>query len=153
MYTKAQASAVKQKFWTSFGKYMQPVPSATGEKVNWVNYKTGIKGICFKMDANKDFAYISVEIFLHDKTLEHLYYKTFCNLAKQFEVVVGEGWEMKKDFITNDYKSVSTIYHEIQAVNVFKESDWPSIIEFLKKNMIALDAFWDLYKPAFELLS
>ncbi len=153
MYTKDEASLVRQKFWTAFGKYMQPVPSASGEKVNWINYKTGIKGIYFKMDANKDVAYVSVEIFLPDKTLEHQYCQTFRTLAKQFEELVGMGWEAKENFITNDGKSVSNIYIALQNVNIFKESDWPSIIAFLKKNMIALDAFWDLYKPAFELLA
>jgi Domain of unknown function (DUF4268) len=153
MYTKAEASAVKQKFWTSYGKYMQPVPSASGEKVNWINYKTGIKGIYFKMDANKDFAFISIEIFLPDKTLEHLYYQTFRNLAKQFVEVVGVGWEMKENVVTNDYKSVSIIYSELQNVNIFRESDWPNIIGFLKKNIILLDEFWNSYKPAFELLA
>jgi Domain of unknown function (DUF4268) len=153
MYTKAEASAVKQKFWTSYGKYMQPVPSASGEKVNWINYKTGIKGIYFKMDANKDFAFISIEIFLSNKTLEHLYYQTFRNLAKQFEEVVGGGWEMKENVVTNDYKSVSIIYSKLQNVNIFKESDWPNIIGFLKKNIILLDEFWNSYKPAFELLA
>jgi hypothetical protein len=153
MYTKAEASAIKQKFWTSFGKYMQPAPSASGEKVNWINYKTGIKGIYFKMDANKDFAYVSIEIFLPDKKLEDLYYQTFRTFTKQFEEVVGVGWEMNKGFLTNDHKYVSIIYTELQNVNIFKESDWPSIIGFLKKNIIALDAFWDAYKPAFELLA
>jgi Domain of unknown function (DUF4268) len=153
MYTKAEASAIKQKFWTSFGKYMQPVPSASGEKVNWINYKTGIKGIYFKMDANKDFAYVSIEIFLPDKKLEHLYYQTFRTFTKQLEEVVGVGWEMNKGFLTNNHKYVSIIYTELQNVNIFKESDWPSIIGFLKINIIALDAFWDSYKPAFELLA
>jgi hypothetical protein len=153
MYTKAEASAVKQKFWTSFGKYMQPVPSATGEKVNWINYKTGIKGIYFKMDAGKDFAHISIEIFLPNKELENLYYKTFRNFTKQFEKVVGAGWKVENDFITKDNKAISIIYTELHNVNIFKESDWPSIIAFLKKNMIALDSFWDMCKPAFELLT
>lgn len=153
MYTKAEASAVKQKFWTSFGKYMQPVPSATGEKVNWINYKTGIKGIYFKMDAGKDFAHISIEIFLPNKELENLYYETLRNFTKQFEKVVGAGWKVKNDFITKDDKSISIIYTELYNVNIFKESDWPSIIAFLKKNIIALDVFWDICKPAFELLT
>lgn len=153
MHTKAEASVVKQKFWTSFGKYMSPVPSASGEKVNWINYKTGIKGIFFKMDASKEAASICVEIFLPDKTLEHLYYQTFRSFVKQFEELVGTEWEMEENFISKDYKSVSIIYIELKSVNIFNESDWPSIISFLKTNMIGLDAFWDLYKPAFELIS
>ncbi len=153
MYTKAEASGVKQKFWTSFGKYMSPVPSASGEKVNWINYKTGIKGIFFKMDANKEVASIYVEIFLPDKIVEHLYYQTFRSFVKQFEEIAGNEWEMRENFISKDYKSVSIIYLELKNKNIFKESDWPSIIAFLKKNMIALDAFWNLYKPAFELIA
>ena len=153
MYTKAEASAIKQKFWTSFGKYMLPVPSASGEKVNWVNYKTGIKGIFFKMDASKDTAYVSIEISLTNIELQQQYFQSFRNLTKQFEKAVGAEWHMKEDFITDDYKQVSTIYIQLQSVNIFKESDWPSIIAFLKKNIIALDEFWELYKPAFELIT
>ena len=52
MYSKSEASQLKQEFWTSFGQYMSPVLSAEGEKLNWINYKTGEKDIFFKMKAN-----------------------------------------------------------------------------------------------------
>ena len=104
------------------------------------------------MDANKDFASIAVEIFLPDTALQNIYYQTFHNFTKQFEKLVGAEWVMEENFFTNDNKSVCMIYTELQHVNIFKETDWPVIIVFLKKNIIALDAFWNLYKPAFELL-
>jgi hypothetical protein len=152
MYTKAEASAVKQKFWTSFGKYMSPVPSANNEKINWVNYKTGIKGIFFKMDADKNAAYISIEISLPNIELQNLYVQTFRNFAKQFEEIVGLEWDLYGAANDDDARYTYVFRSAINGVNIFKESDWPTIIGFLKRNIIALDKFWDLYKPAFELL-
>ena len=41
MYTKQEAAQLRKEFWTAFGQYMKPVPTEDGEKVNWINYKTG----------------------------------------------------------------------------------------------------------------
>jgi hypothetical protein len=38
---------------------MKPVPSASGQPVNWINYKTGIRNIHFKMDADNTSAVIA----------------------------------------------------------------------------------------------
>ena len=85
MYSKAEASFLTQKFWTSFGTYMSPVPSASLEKVNWITYKTGIKGIIFKPNADKTSATVTVEIFLKDTMLQHQYFHTFTNFTAAFK--------------------------------------------------------------------
>ena len=152
MYTKAEASYIRQKFWTSFGMYMAPVPSATLEKVNWVNYKTGVKGISFKMDADKDSATVRIEIFLKDTMLQHQYFEIFNSFAAEFKKAAGQGWGFQKDLFQDNKGNVSLINIELKNVNVFKESDWPTIISFLKQHIVGLDNFWALYKPAFELI-
>ncbi|RZK28608.1 MAG: DUF4268 domain-containing protein, partial [Hymenobacter sp.] len=45
MYSKAEATQLRQAFWTTFGQYMAPVPSAEGWPTNWINYKTGLKHV------------------------------------------------------------------------------------------------------------
>lgn len=152
MYSVAEASFIKQKFWTSFGMYMSPVPSATLEKVNWVNYKTGIKGISFKMDAHKDSAVVTVEIFLKDTMLQHQYFETFNNFTSELKKIGVNNWNFQKDYFQENKGSVSFIVAELKNVNVFKEADWPTMISFLKQYMLGLDKFWASYKPAFELL-
>jgi hypothetical protein len=62
MYSKDQASQLKQQFWTTFGQYITPHPSAEGIKINWVNYKTGIKHLYFRMQAENRSASIAIEI-------------------------------------------------------------------------------------------
>ena len=152
MYSKAEASFITQKFWTSFGMYLSPVPSATLEKVNWVNYKTGIKGISFKMDAGKDLAVVTVEIFLKDTMLQHQYFEIFNNFASELKKIGVNKWVFQKDYFQENKGSVSIIVAELKNVNVFKEGDWPTMISFLKQYMLRLDKFWGSYKPAFELL-
>ena len=152
MYSKSEASLITQKFWTSFGMYLSPVPSATLEKVNWVNYKTGIKGISFKMDAGKDLAVVTVEIFLKDTMLQHQYFEIFNNFASELKKIGVNKWVFQKDYFQENKGSVSIIVAELKNVNVFKEGDWPTMISFLKQYMLGLDKFWGSYKPAFELL-
>ena len=152
MYTNAEASAIRQKFWTSFGLYMSHVPSATGEKVNWINYKTGIKGISFKLNADKDESTIAVEIALKDIMLQHQYFNIFNNFAEEFIKMAGKNWVFKKVYLTENKTEVSIIIVQLQQINIFKETDWPTMISFLKHQIIGLDAFWAAYKPAFELI-
>jgi len=152
MYSKAEASFITQKFWTSFGIYMSPVPSASLEKVNWINYKTGIKGIIFKLNADKTSATVTVEIFLKDTMLQHQYFHTFTNFAEAFTNIAGKDWLFNNDSYLENKGVVNTIMVEIKNVNIFREKDWPTIISFLKHYMIGLDAFWAAYKPAFELI-
>jgi hypothetical protein len=153
MYTKEEASAVRQKFWTSFGKYMQPVPSATGEKVNWINYNTGIKGIAFKMNANNDVAYVAIEIYLTNTNLQQQYFELFLNLKKQFVALAGNDWTFEKRQENAQGKTQAIISTLLNNINIFRETDWPSIISFSKKKIIALDAFWAEYKVAFEMIN
>ena len=62
MYSKQQASLLRKNFWTRFGQYMRPVKNSEGGSINWLNYKTGIKHIYFRMDANTDHARIAIEL-------------------------------------------------------------------------------------------
>ena len=152
MYTNTEVSTIKQNFWTSFGLYMSPVPSATLQKVNWVNYKTGIKGIVFKMDADKNIAIVSIEVFLKDTMLQHQYFEIFNNFKLQFEHIAGKDWCFNCDHFVENKGNVSNISVTLKNVNIFRKEDWPTIISFLKKQLISLDAFWAAYKPAFELI-
>ena len=69
MYSRQQAAQLRQEFWTAFGQYMAPVLSSEGERVNWVNYKTGEKNIAFRMEAGKHKNWIGMEFSHKDPGL------------------------------------------------------------------------------------
>ena len=153
MYSREQSAIMRQAFWTRFGKYMAPIPSATGEKVNWVNYKTGISQLYFRMNATKDDAYIGIEIHQRKALHAEQVYKQWLLLCPMFEAAIGESWTWEPNYSNETGQVHSRIYATLPDVNVFVEADWPAIISFLKPRMLALDAFWADHKMIFEMMS
>lgn len=149
MYTRSEASAIRKKFWTSFGQYMRPIIGASGEPINWLNYKTGIRHIYFRMDADNGRAAITIELRQPDTDLRKQYYNQLLQFKSLLEENTGEEWTWQPDAIDEDGAVLSRIGTVLENVNVMKESDWPAIIAFLKPRIIALDAFWDMIKDTF----
>ncbi|MCH7413567.1 DUF4268 domain-containing protein [Belliella sp. R4-6] len=152
MYSRAEKSKIRKDFWTAFGQYMKPVPSETGFRVNWSNYKTGVKHIFFRMKAELDFASIGIEINHADEELQLLFFEQFQEFKKILHTQLNEEWDWELHHIDESGKIVSRIQKIIPKVNVMDQNDWSKIISFLKPRIIALDAFWANMKPAFEEL-
>ncbi|MET3980094.1 hypothetical protein ABIB62_002563 [Mucilaginibacter sp. UYP25] len=151
MYSKDQASQLKQAFWTAFGQYMAPVLSGEGLRTNWINYKTGVKNIFFKMQADKNTASIAIEISHPDIELQQLFFEQFGSYKTMLHSTLGEEWQWQLH-TTDDYgKTISRIYTEISPVNIFQKDNWPTLISFFKPRIIALDEFWSDVKVAFEV--
>ena len=150
MYSKREASLLRKNFWTQFGQYMRPLPGATGEPVNWLNYKTGARHIYFRLDADAKQATIAVELRHPDASQQELYFEKFRKLENLLHQTTGEKWQWQLHAIDEDGRLVSRIKTKLDHVNIFDNSDWPAIISFLKPRMIALDAFWNLVKDEFE---
>ena len=150
MYSKQEAAQLKQAFWTVFGQYMAPVFSAEGEKINWVNYKTGEKNIQFRMTADNRKAEIAIALTHKDREIQQLYYEQFLELKKMLETATGEGWHWQLHTADEWDRTQSRIYTEKAGVSIFNKEDWPELIAFFKQRMIALDDFWSNVKYRFE---
>lgn len=152
MYSKQEASQLRQEFWTAFGQYLLPLLSSEGEKVNWINYKTGEKGIHFRMEADNKKASIAIELSHKDEDIRHLYFEQFLQLKAILSQALEEEWIWARETTDAYGKPVSRIYKELTGVNIFNKQDWPAIISFLKPRIIALDDFWNTVKYGFEAL-
>jgi len=150
MYTPNQVSQLKQEFWTAFGWYMKPVPSAEGPPVNWKNYKTGIRHLYFRMKAERDFASISIDIQHPDAGIAELFYEQLVELKHILEMEMGEAWTwIPKDQVAPE-KHRYRVEKRLEGVNVLEKNSWPEIISFLKPRIIGLDAFWATARYGFE---
>ena len=143
MYSKDQASQIKQEFWTTFGQYIAPQLSAEGLKINWINYKTGIKHLYFKMQVDNKHASIAIEFTHVDSGVRELIFEQFTEYKKLFEEQLQEEWSWELYAIDEYGKSISRISKELPDVSIFRKEDWPSLISFFKPRMIALDEFWN----------
>ena len=150
MYSRAETSRIRTEFWIAFGQYMKPVPNAQGRKINWPNYKTGVKDIYFRMRAERDFASIGIELGHADTELQELFFDQFGQMKGLFQASIGEEWDWKLHAKNEFGQTISKIEKVLPQVNVMEQDQWPTIISFLKPRIIGLDEFWDTVKPGFE---
>jgi hypothetical protein len=146
MYTVKDISETRRKFWTVFGQYMKPIASATGESVNWLNYKTGISHIHFRLDVNAKKASIAIQLTNPDQAIRSIYYNRLLSLQAMLEDILKEKWTWQSDSQQQDGAVISRISKSLEGVNIMNEADWPVIISFLKPRIIGLDEFWGIAK-------
>lgn len=152
MYSRQEASQLRQEFWTTFGQYMSPVLSAEGEKINWINYKTGEKNISFRMHADNKKASIAIELSHKDKEIQQIIFEQFLQFKKIFDETVNEEWIWQLHTYDEHGRIISRIAKEKSGLSIYQKQDWPGLISFFKPRIIALDAFWSSVKYAFEAL-
>jgi len=150
MYTRAELSKIRTEFWITFGLYMKPVPNSYGRRINWPNYKTGVKDIYFRMRAEREFASIGIELGHTDLEMQELVLDQFGQLKNILEACLKERWDWKLHVFNEMGQPISKIECVLEGVNVLDSNDWPKIISFLKPRIIALDTFWEQVKPGFE---
>lgn len=151
MYSKAEASKIRERFWTKFGKYMQPVPFSSGEKLNWINYKTGVKGIRFAMKAESKFASVEIQVTHPEEQIRLQALKQLSVIIPELETLTGYAWLMDKQAYF-DGKRIGLIHSEIENISIFRETDWPAFIQFFKSSVMAFDQLWPGQKDIIEMI-
>jgi hypothetical protein len=152
MFSKNEASKLRQEFWTSFGLYMSPILSADQEKINWVNYKTGLKDFSFRMDADKRAASIAIELSHADTIIQQLYFEQLEGLKPLLSESLGEEWDWQLLVHNSAGKFVSRVEKRQEGVSIYRKEDWPRLISFFKPRIILLDEFWSNAKYSIEAL-
>jgi len=151
MFNKQEAGILKQQFWTRFGQYMAPVPSAEGLKINWINYKTGVKDLQFTIQANNHHAVIAIMLVHADVARQAAIFKQFEKWRHLLRDALQEEWQWEMQVTDENNKTISRIYTQLNGVSLYRQQDWPAIISFFKPRLIALDQFWSEVKYAFEV--
>lgn len=151
MYTKEEASLIRQSFWKAFGQYMALHTSSEGLKINWINYKTGIKYFSFKMQADNKTGMIMIEMSHPDEAIRELMFEQCKAVSKMLEAETGEAWEWELNTQDEYGKSVSRVSKALSKVNIFRQEDWPALISFFKPRILALDRFWSNAQYGFDI--
>lgn len=150
MFNKQEAALLKQQFWTSFGQYMAPIPSAEGSRINWINYKTGVKDIQFKLQVDNKEALIGIVLTHTDAMMQAAVYNQLFALRHLLSHALHEDWQWQLQVTDEHNKMIRRIYKTLTGVNIYRQQDWPAIISFFKPRLMALDTFWSEVKFGFE---
>ena len=142
MYSARQSAEIRQQFWISLGQYLAPVPSASGSRISWLNYHTGIRNLFFRMHADSREAYLGVETEHQDPEIRRAIFARFRLLSATLIADIPLPWHWEEEAINVNGKSVSRIFIRLENVNILDKQCWPSMISFFKSGILALDRFW-----------
>ena len=120
-----------------------------GEKIRWVNYRTGLNSVRFKIEANKKSSSICIDIISSDEGVREVFFEQF----EEFKILLSKkmdtlNWEKKYRIDSGVY--ISRIYTELIGPSINKESEWGDIYRFFEKNLIALHDFWEISHEIFR---
>ncbi len=120
-----------------------------GEKIRWVNYRTGLNSIIFKIETDKKASSICIDIVSTDLGVREVLFEQFEELnlllSKKMDRLI---WE--KNYRIDSGVYISRIYTELIGPSINKESDWGEIYLFFEKNLVALHDFWEMSQEIFK---
>lgn len=150
MYSKEEAQQQRKEFWTSFGLYMKKHHSLFGPKVRWINYRTGIRDLFFRVDATSKEVYFSIDIQHKDEGIRELFYEQFTELKVVMEEALPGTLEWCPNFHLDSIdKSICRIIERKENVSIYNKNDWKEMFEFMEGKLVAMDAFWFDFKDIF----
>lgn len=151
MFSKEEAYQKKKDFWISYGGYMKLQKNAEGESINWINYKTGVKGLYFRTNVDRKYAEVFVQVDHPDPDMRQMIWEQLEEYELVLHSYIGEDWVWTAQDFDEDGKEISTIRIKLENVSIFRDADWPEIITFLKERIKNLDEFWIDHKDSFEI--
>ncbi|MEM6270153.1 MAG: DUF4268 domain-containing protein [Bacteroidota bacterium] len=142
MFSREEARQRRQEFWTAFGIYMRQHASVRGPKIKWVNYKTGIRQLYFRLEADSRRAYVAIDLQHRDAGIRELFYQQWEELRGLLHGMTGIEWDWQAQFHLPDGREISRIRVVLPGVNVFRPDDWALIFEFFAGILVPLDELW-----------
>jgi hypothetical protein len=122
-------------------------------RLNWVNYQTGVKDIYFRLYAEQKYVSVAIELHHKDAGIRALYFEQFEEFKQLTKSTFSDHWDWASSTQNLQGKEIAAIYCRKEKLSVFNQNQWPEMIAFLKRNMIALDSLWQDIRLVFEGLA
>lgn len=150
MWSREEAQERRKEFWTAFGVFMRKHIPLSHPKARWLNYKTGVRDVYFRLEADNTGAKVCIDIQHRDAEIRELFYEQFTELKVVLHDIVGEEMKWDEHFYFDEIeKEISRIYVQLPNKNIYRKDDWSEIFHFLEKHIVTLDEFWADYKDIF----
>jgi len=127
--------------------------SARGKKYKWLNYRTGVKDIYFRLDADSKEARVSIELQHSDAGIRELFYEQFWELQSMLHNLSPSEWNWEPLYYELDGREISRIYVSKPGVNIYEQGDWGEIFRFFESYIVPLDEIWSLCEDVFKDLA
>lgn len=151
MWSKEEAKNRKKRFYTAFGIYMKKHRMNYDSRIRWVNYRTGVNGIKFRLDTDNKNAFVCIDIVQKDAGVREIFFEQF----QEFSAILNStipNLVWLKSYYLNNGEEISRIYTCLENTSMNNEENWGVIFKFFEKNLVALHEFWELSQDVFKEL-
>lgn len=153
MFSKAEAKALNERFYTAFGIFMRKHQPGSDYGLSWLNYKTGVKEVFFRVEADKKSGRVCIDLQHPDEGMRTLFFEQFLEFRKMLESYMETELVWDEQYMLPNGREISRIYIQKEGISLYNEDDWRDFFEFFETYLLRLDAFWADFKPAFEELA
>ena len=142
MFSREEKKQLNILFFEQFSRYMSSHRIIGGGGKSWRAYKTGIKGLYFRILTHPEVA-IAIDLQFKDDSIRELVFDQFVELKR----LLASEWEeeplFEKDLLYTSGESLSRISVSLNEAYFFDQKQWPVITAWLEEKLVGLDSFWD----------
>jgi len=129
-------------FFQQFTQHMSSHKIVGGGGKNWDAYKTGIKGLYFRILTQPKVT-LAIDLQFKDESIRELVYDQFCELRRLLASEWNEEPLYEKNTVYISGEPLSRISVSLDSVYFYNQEEWPEILEWLEHKLVGLDSFWD----------
>lgn len=152
MFTKEQEKELRAAFWEKLVATLKGQRSASGKKINWMKYPTGMKDVFIRAEADAHGCRVCIDFQFKDAGIRSLFYDQFLETKTVFENMVEWPVNWQPEYTHAYGTTVARISVEYPNTHLFRRSDWPQMHQFLKKQFIQIDSYWTEFNELYFML-
>ncbi len=149
MYSKSEAKALKQEFWTTFGQWSLRKRKSKG-KGRWLLNKSGAKGFRFKFEAERKTICVCLEIIDDDEIIREIRFEKLLALKSIFDEAFDHQLIWNKEFYTAPGKAIVRVFISKNGLTLNNKAHWPEIFKFFYDNMNKFEEVFLEYKELLD---
>ena len=151
MFSKEEKKELRTEFWNRFKHYSTKRRNKLGIKGKWMLENTGIKQVKLKFEFNTEVAWSGISINTRNLDKRIDLWEKFESLKTVLEQECEHPLIWEFDYKLIGDKSISLIYSQMEAVNIYDKTCWRQVSNFLYTTMLPLERilveYTDFIKP------
>ena len=150
MYTKDELKQLKKEFWEGFGVFCSNHPVLGKRKSKFMLYNTKMKGVELKFDANRDGAFVILELNNSNEAERLNKYEQFERYKALMEEDFPQGLIWNFVYVRETGQEVCRIYSQKSGIDIHRRSDWMAFYRFMSEEMLKLEKAFRNVKDVIE---
>lgn len=139
MYKRDELKQLKREFWESFAAFCEVQPYLRTRKKIWILYNTKVKGVELKFDANRNGAFVILEVNHRSDESRKEMFERIGWYKENIEKDLSEELIWMEDFKRDSGEIVSRIYTQQLGLDLHRREDWGDFFQFMASKMYILE--------------